>query len=136
MATLAIDLLAILILISLYCLFRGVEYAKEITPLTRSSKVLSHKRWIDRFLLSLFPPVLLIELFVRYQNGRWGNEALFLVHMIFVATFVSLICAMRFVWTGQKNPSMHRRLSRFFFIAFIGVACTGVWLIIQLNPQA
>lgn len=130
---LILSLLAILMLGSLYCLFRGVEYAREITPRTRNSiKAKYHKKWIDRFLLSLFLPVLLIELIVRYRNGRWGDEWLFVVHMVFVALFVVLICAMRFVWTGQKNPSMHRRLSRYFFMAFIGVLCTGVWLIIQL----
>jgi uncharacterized membrane protein len=119
------------ILVVVFCLFKAIYHAKQ-AALGTLSGIREHKKWINRFLWALVPPVLIIETMVKLHGGRWGNPSLFIVHMALVALFVLTVISMRVIWTGVKNPTVHRKLSKLFYVSFVAMTCTGSALIGQL----
>lgn len=113
-------------------LTKAVSIAKKISLNGRYFLRNDHKKWIDRFLITLSIPVVLIESIVRIENGRWGNETLFLVHIMIVLFFILNILFMRFHWTGVQNQVIHKNLAKIFFFLFIATVATGSALISQL----
>jgi hypothetical protein len=116
---------------AMFCLMRVMQFGKRVA-LGLPSLIPRHKKWVNRFLLSLIPPVLLIEALVRINKGRLGGDELFLVHMVFVVLMVLTLLVLRFVVTGVVHSKAHRTLTRFFFMLFSGVFFTGVALVLQL----
>lgn len=124
-------LAVISLIFSLMTLVKVVYYSKRAS-LRILGGVREHKKWVDRFLWSLILPVAFIESVVRIQEGRWGSNVLFIVHLYLVLFFVLTLFLMRVVWTGVSNSPTHKILSKCFFISFLAVAITGSILIAQL----
>lgn len=126
-----LTLAVLTILLAISFLVKVIHYAKRAS-LHILGGAREHKKWVDRFLCLLVIPVLLIESIVRLEGGRWGSSSLFTVHVYFIVIFVVTIFSMRIIWTGSQNPYIHRILSYFFFVSFVGVAGTGGALVVQL----
>lgn len=122
------------ILVALFLLVKAVYYAWQIPVdfARATSNTRLHKKWVNRFLIWLVVPVLIIETMVRLHGGRWGHSTLFGVHMILVTLFVTTTLLMRFLFTGESNRRLHQTLSKVFFVSFVAMTCTGSILLWQL----
>jgi hypothetical protein len=121
----------VVIVLVLFSLYKLVYFGKQVAA-HRSRLLKDHQKWVDYFLGLLVVAVLLIELIVLQQGGRWGSSRLFTLHMLLVVAFSLSIIGMRLIWPGVYYPKQHRILFKFFIAFFCGVALTGIVLISQL----
>ena len=70
----------------------------------------------------------IVEALVRLGGFPKIDWMLFYVHLPFAVTWVVTLVLMRFVFTGEKNPRVHRKLAYVFMGATPVAAITGLML--------
>ena len=93
-----------------------------------------HKTNVNKFIYSLIPPVILIELFIKIHEGEWVTGILFTIHMWFVGIFLVSLFLMRLVWNGLNFPRIHRFLALLFCTSFAGLSISGSLLFYGIYP--
>jgi hypothetical protein len=90
-----------------------------------------HARARKRLVWIMIAVVCIIEVQVRlndfYQTPEFGP--LFLIHTLFIISFLGVSLAVKYRFSGEKNPEHHRIWVYYIYLPiFLGLVVTGVLL--------